>query len=323
MSTDPVPIGDPVDAAAGPGEPLVLERNAGLLYTLGPEHPPIATVDPGTRIRFGTELNIGDWLHADGDVFERSMMQPPFLNPATGPVYINGAGPGEMVVCAIEEIEVLSPGLTGLVPGNSPFPDWIREREWDVQSRVVRIADGVITSPGWPALPVRPMIGVIGTAPLIESVSTVDNGRHGGNLDVQEMAAGTTVMLPVFVDGALFALGDCHALQGDGELCGLGGIECRTWTTVRLDRAPAPPEMRWPRFETETHIGVIACARPLEDAFRLAVRELVAWMAASFGFTEPDALMLLGQVAQARATQIVNPKFTYVVKVEKRWLDAG
>jgi acetamidase/formamidase len=127
-------------------------------------------------------------------------------------------------------------------------------------------------------------------------------------------------MLPVAVDGALFALGDCHALQGDGELCGLGGIECRTHTTVRLDLAPRPAAMRWPRFENATHLGVIACARPLEDAFRLAVRDLVAWLAADYGLSQPDALMLLGQVAEARATQIVNPKFTYVVKIAKRFL---
>jgi amidase len=305
-----------------PGGALVLERSAGLIHTLGPAHPPIATVDPGARVRFGTELNIGDHLHSDDVKFDVTMVQPPYLNAATGPVFIRGAGPGDMVVCAIEEIELLSPGLTALVPGLSPFPDWIREREWGVHPRVVPIADGVVTL-GGRRLPVAPMVGVIGTSPLIESVSTVDNGPHGGNLDVQEFTAGTTVYLPVFVPGALFALGDCHALQGDGELCGCGGIECRTYTTVTLDVEPRPEAMRWPRFETDTHIGVVACARPLEDAFRIAVRELVAWMAADYGFTEEDALLLLGQVAQARATQIVNPKFTYLAKIEKRWLSAG
>jgi acetamidase/formamidase len=249
------------------------------------------------------------------------MVRPPFLNPATGPIFIRGAGPGDVVVCEIESIEPLSPGLTGLVPGLSPFPDWIREHEWGVLSKVVPIADGFVEWPGGPRLPVSPMVGVIGCAPLLDSVSTVDNGVHGGNLDVQEICAGCTVMLPVCVDGALFALGDCHALQGDGELCGVGGIECRTWTTVKLDVTQRPSAMRWPRFVNETHIGVIACARPLEDAFRLAVRDLVEWMAADYGFTVPDALMLLGQVAEARATQIVNPKYTYLAKIEKRWLE--
>jgi acetamidase/formamidase len=293
------------------------------VYTLGPGAVPIATVDPGAVVRFGTELNIGDWLHDDGDSFDVSMVQPPYLNPATGPVYVNGASAGDMVACSILEMEVISPGLTALVPRLSPFPDWIREREWGVVSRVVPLSrDGVVL--GDRVLPLRPMVGVIGCSPLIESVSTVDNGPHGGNLDVQEFGPGCTVMLPVFVDGALFCLGDCHALQGDGELCGVGGIECRTYTTVRLEVSARPPEMRWPRFVDETHIGVVACARPLEDAFRLAVRELVAWMVASYGFaSEADALLLLGQVAEARATQIVNPKFTYLVKIDKRWLVSG
>jgi acetamidase/formamidase len=91
-------------------------------------------------------------------------------------------------------------------------------------------------------------------------------------------------------------------------------------TTVALHVRPRPAGMRWPRIENDTHIGAIACARPLEDAFRLAVRELVTWMAEEHGFTVESALLLLGQVAEARATQIVNPKFTYIVKIDKRYL---
>jgi amidase len=299
---------------------LELSRSAGLLYTFGPDHPPVLSVDPGARIRIETELNIGDVLHDDDDVFSVEMVKPPWLNPATGPIEIRGASAEHVVVCDIEQIEVHSPGLTGLVPGLSPFPDWIREREFGIHANVVRIARGMIEWPDGPPIPIAPMVGVIGCAPLVEAVSTVDNGRHGGNLDVQEIGPGCRVFLPVAVDGALFALGDCHARQGDGELCGLGGIECRTHTTVRLDLAPRPAQMRWPRIETATEIGVIACARPLEDAFRLAVRDLVEWMAADFDFTVESALMLLGQVAVARATQIVNPKFTYVVKIDKHWL---
>jgi acetamidase/formamidase len=78
--------------------------------------------------------------------------------------------------------------------------------------------------------------------------------------------------------------------------------------------------MRWPRLETESHIGAVGCARPLEDAFRIAVRELVAWMQADYGMTLEEAVLLLGQVAEARATQIVNPKYTYIVKIARRWL---
>lgn len=313
----------PASGAAVSGGPLELQRSAGLLYTLGPQHEPVLRVEPGTRVRIETELNIGDVLHDASEEFTAEMVRPPYLNPATGPIEIRGATPEHVVVCDIEEIEVLSPGVTALVPRNSPFPDWLREREWGVHANVVEIAGGLIEWPGGLQIPVEPMVGVIGTAPLLDAISTVDNGPHGGNLDVQEITAGCRVLLPVAVDGALFALGDCHARQGDGELCGLGAIECRTNTTVTLDLAPRPAQMRWPRLENETHICAVACARPLEDAFRLAVRELVSWMAADYGFTETGALLLLGQVAEARATQIVNPKYTYIVKIAKRWLGAA
>jgi acetamidase/formamidase len=303
--------------------PLLLQRSAGLLYTLGPQHEPILTVDPGERVAIETELNIGDVLHTDDAIFASEMVRPPYLNPATGPIEIRGATPEHVCVCEIEQIEVQSPGVTALVPRNTPFPDWLREREWGVHANVVPIRDGFIEWPGGLRIPVQPMVGVIGTAPLLDAVSTVDNGPHGGNLDVQEITAGARVTLPVAVDGALFALGDCHARQGDGELCGLGAIECRTTTTVTLGLAPRPPELRWPRVENATHICALACARPLEDAFRLAVRELVAWMVADYGFTQEGAVLLLGQVAEARATQIVNPKFTYLVKIAKRWLRGG
>jgi acetamidase/formamidase len=110
-------------------------------------------------------------------------------------------------------------------------------------------------------------------------------------------------------------------VQGDGELCGVGAIEVRTHTTVTLDLVPRPEQMAWPRIETAEHIGAIACARPLEDAFRLAVEELVGWMGSDYSFSVPDAVMLLGQVAEARCTQLVNPKYTYIVKVAKRYLE--
>lgn len=302
-----------------PPELLQISRDH-LIYSFGAEHAPVATAQPGQRIRFETELNMGPRLTSVDQEFSLELVDP-WPNPATGPVLIDGAKSGEhVVVCDVEEIEPLSPGATALIPGMTPFPDWIREREFGLQAQVVEISDGVVHWPGGRDIPIQPMIGVVGVAPGLGSVGNADNGMHGGNMDVQEIATGTRLLLPVAIDGALFALGDCHAVQGDGELCGMGGIECRTFTTVRVDLAPKPTEMRWPRIETDSHIGTIGCARPLEDAFRIAVRELVAWMAADFGFTEPEALMLLGQVAEARATQLINPKYTYLVKINRRWL---
>jgi amidase len=198
--------------------------------------------------------------------------------------------------------------------------DWIRRRDFGVHGRVVDVQQGLVVWDETRRIPVAPMVGVLATAPLLDSISTIDNGPHGGNLDVQEMGPGCRVYLPIAIDGALFYLGDCHAVQGDGELCGIGAIEIRTHTTVRLDVVPRPDRMIWPRIETSDHIGTVACARPLEDAFRLAVEELVNWMVDNYGFTTEDALLLLGQVAEARCTQLANPKYTYIVKIAKHYL---
>ena len=248
------------------------------------------------------------------------MSRQPFVNGATGPIAVEGATVKHALACKLEKIELVPPGFTALIPGLGAFPDWIRRREFGVQYRVVDIQDGHVVWDRGLRIPVRPMVGVLGTAPLIEAVSTMDNGPHGGNLDVQELAAGTTVYLPINVDGALMFLGDCHAVQGDGELCGCGAIEVRTFTTVTVDLIDRPTAMVWPRFETDEHIGTIACARPLEDAFRLSVEDLINWMVQDYGFTQVDALLLLGQVAEARCTQVVNPKYTYVKKIAKRFL---
>jgi acetamidase/formamidase len=291
-----------------------------LCYTLSPQHRPVATVPAGSTLRIETELNIGDVLHSIDDKFDPSMIRFPYVNGATGPIAVTGATANHVLACRIEEIEVLSPGFTALVPGVGAFPDWVRRREFGVHYRLVDFKNGNILWDKDIAIPMRPMVGVLGTAPLLEAVSTADNGAHGGNLDVQEFGPGTTVLLPVKVDGALLFLGDCHAVQGDGELCGTGAIEVRTITTVNVDLRPRPTSMVWPRFETAEYLGAVACARPLEDAFRLSAEELIRWMVEDYGFSDAEAVLLLGQVAEARCTQLVNPKFTYVTKIRKAYL---
>lgn len=300
-------------------EPIVIPKGE-VRFTISRRYDPVASVEPGTRLRIETELNIGDVLHSVEDEFDASMVRLPYANGATGPVLVEGATTDHALVCDIEDVELVPPGFTALVPGFGPFVDWIRRRDFGVHGRVVDVRDGHVLWDDKIRIPVRPMVGVIATAPVLDSISTIDNGPHGGNLDVQEMGPGCRVFLPVAVEGAYFFLGDCHAVQGDGELCGIGAIEIRTHTTVRLDLAPRPERMIWPRIETAEHIGSVACARPLEDAFRLATEELVNWMVDDYGFSTEGAVLLLGQVAEARCTQLANPKYTYITKIAKRYL---
>lgn len=308
---------------AGGSTDALLVRKGTVHHTLAASHPASASIEPGDRVRVETELNIGDHLHEPGDTFDISMAAAPFLNGATGPIEVRGATCAQVLVCDIEQMELTPPGFTALAPGLWPFLEQTHPGPATVPQRVVDVRDGHVIWDERIRIPVRPMVGVLGTAPALEAISTMDCGPHGGNLDVPEFGPGTRVYLPIAVDGALLFVGDCHAVQGDGELCGFGAVEIRAHVTMRVDIAPRPAGMRWPRFEDREHIGTVACARPLEDAFRLAVQELARWLADDHGFTLPDAMLLLGQVAEARCTQLVNPHFSYVCKIAKRYLDGG
>ena len=203
----------------------------------------------------------------------------------------------------------------------NPFPDWIRNKEWGVVTKTVKIENGNILWSDQLKIAVQPMIGVIGTAPALGVPITTENGKHGGNMDIQEATISSTVFLPVYVDGALLHVGDVHAIQGDGEICCAGGIETRSILTLQVELMAKPQEMVWPRIETPNEIISIGCARPAEDAFRIAVQEMVKWMIASFNFLETDAFLLLGQILQARCTQFVDPLYTYICKVKKDLLN--
>ena len=113
-------------------------------YTLGREYAPVASVAPGTPLRMETELNIGDVLRSPGDAFDIGMVKLPFVNPVTGPVAVDGATPEHVLVCHVEAMELVPPGFTALVPGLSPFVDWIRRRDFGVHARVVDVRDGEV-----------------------------------------------------------------------------------------------------------------------------------------------------------------------------------
>jgi len=285
-----------------------------LYYTHCRNNAPTLTVDPGERFVVETELCTGGWLKDISDSYSPGTSAGP--NPCSGCTYVRGARHGDMLAVRIESIEPAGLGYTGFGPGANPFPDWIRQKEWGLVTKTVRIRDGFVEWSEGMRLAIRPMVGVLGTAPEREEFLNSRNGPYGGNLDAQEVTAGATIYLPVCVEGGLLHVGDVHAIQGDGEInCG-GGVECRGTVQLSVDVLPRPARMTWPRFLDATHIGVFACARPADDAFRLAVQDLVYWLADDYGWDEREAFLLLGQVLEARCTQFVDPLFTYVAKVK-------
>lgn len=242
------------------------------------------------------------------------------VNPSTGCIAVEGARPGQVAVVHVLGIDLHEYGFTRLRPPSAVAPRLGREEGLERAFKSVRIRDGFVEWSEGLRIPTAAMIGYVGLARPKETQSNAHNGRFGGNFDVQEIAAGARVHLPVEVDGALLHVGDVHAVQGDGEIDVAGGIETGALLTLKVELAERPGRFRNPRIETDEFIAATGFARPAEAAFAEALEDLIYWMVDEFGFTPTSAHMLLAQVLQARATQLVNPLFTYLCKVRREYL---
>jgi len=279
-----------------------------LYFETGPANRPTLRVQPGEPFEVQTQLNRGPWLdtHPDGPRL-RALLRGG--NPASGCIYVEGAEPGMVLTVHVDRIVLDPVGFTRFRGGNGALPAWLGGSGVGYQERVVAIHDGRIDWGDGRSLPVAPMLGFVGTSPEHETWANTWAGLHGGNLDVQELTSGAAITLPVNVPGALLHVGDMHARQGDGEICGSGGIEASGVVTLRCSLAPRPADFSWPRIEDATHKMVAAQGRPAEDAFRAALEALILWLETD-GMSRGDAYLWLGQVLEARCTQFVNPTFT-------------
>jgi len=290
-----------------------------LYFETGPDNAPTLRVEPGEEFEVETQINRGPWLddHPDREALKIKLRGG---NPTSGCIYVKGAEPGQMLIVHIGDIDVDPIGYTSFSGSNGAMPGWLGGTGVGAQSKVVEIRDGLIHWSDTLKIPAKPMLGFVGTAPENTRWHNGWAGEWGGNFDVPEITTGASVQLPVAVPGALLHIGDMHARQGDGEVCGAGGIEAGGRVRIRCEMADLPPTITWPRIANETHIMVAAQARPAEDAFRIAMEEMVIWLEDDYGFSSGEAYLFLGQVLEARCTQFVNPTFTYLAKVDRRYL---
>ena len=318
-----------------------------LYFETGPDNPVTLRVEPGEEFEVETQMNRGPWLDGhpheeqlreklnDGRQPQESMFNSgwsipsyvpaglPSGNPSSGCIYVEGASPGELLLVHIGQIDLDPVGYTAYSGNNGALPGWFGPNGVGAGHRVVQIEDGLIHWSDELKLPARPMLGCVGVAPARERVHNGWAGYWGGNFDAQEVTAGATLMLGVNVPGALLHIGDMHALQGDGEICGAGGIETSGRVRIRVELAPRPKSFFWPRLVNDTHVATLAMARPCEDAFRYALEALILWLEESYALSRIDAYLLLGQILEARCTAFVNPTFTYIAKVPRQFLPPG
>jgi amidase len=264
-----------------------------LLYSYDRSTPPRLRVAPGTTVTFQTrDARAGALLDREpGPLFALPKATPGRGNPLTGPIAIEGARPGDSLAVRIDEIKLVSPGWCGahahvgpLPPGRIPEP---LGRLCPIEGDIVRFSDRI-------ALPARPMVGCIGTAPDDEAPSSGLPGRYGGNLDHRVVTTGATVHLPVLVPGGLLFIGDVHASQGDGELSGVA-VEIGAEVTVTVDLRKGV-RLSWPWVEFEDVIAVLTSATEFTEARTEAVEAMLAALESQLGMRPAEALALLSAV---------------------------
>lgn len=303
---------------------ITIEDQGKLHYVYGPYADPVLTVEPGALVTVETH-----------DAFEGAIKEEvanpseylnfPFLNPQTGPIYVNGAEKGDALAVRIVSIKPRGPqpvGTTclltefgGLVATgdtallNAPLPE---------KAKKIRVDENGVYWSDTLTLPYEPFIGTIGTAPQLEAISSLQPDYYGGNMDLPDVAPDSIIYLPVQTEGGYLYLGDCHAIQGDGELCGVA-LEMPATVELQIDLIKGHGN-GWPQLETEDRMMFIGSARPMEDAARIAYRELVRWVAAETGQSEADAYMLLTMCGKVRLGNMVDPKYTIGAAIEKKYL---
>ncbi len=295
--------------------------------------PPVRKVKPGDVLELWTEDAFGGKVRTVDDLVSR-VIEFPFVNPQTGPFYVEGAEPGDTLAIHFVSIEpsrdwaasctvplfgaLTSTHQTATLQEALPEVVWIYEV--DVEKRTVTYrarAGGYAVE-----LPLDPMHGTVGVAPAsFEARSSLVPDAHGGNMDTPEMRAGATCYLGVNVEGALFSIGDGHCRQGEGETCGVA-VEAAMDTVIAIDlvKGRATP---WPRLENDSHVMSIGSARPLEDAFRIAHVDMISWLCEEYGFEMLDAYQFLTQVSESPVANVCDPNYTFVTKVAKRYLPRG
>src|SRR5262245_61109145 len=303
-----------------------------LVYTFGgaaPKH----RVAPGTHIVSWTE-DCFDGFVKTADDLPSKVMPPGHDNPQTGPFHVEGAEPGDTIAVHLLKLEParsyavssFGPGFGALVGTDrtamlgADFPETSWRYDLDTARSVARASsrDG---RHSW-EVPLAPFLGCLGVAPATAEVrSTIVPGPFGGNMDCPEVRAGNTVFLGVNVSGALLSFGDGHYAMGEGEIMGAaieGAMNVEVFVELVKKR-----ETPWPRIENEQWMMSLGVARPIEDAARIAFKDMVQWVVEKTGMDVLDAYQFVSQNAKAPLVEMVDPLYTVLVKLPKDRLPAS
>jgi len=274
-----------------------IRRNQ-VCYKMSASNAPVLRVAPGETFVAETEDCYSGNLRTPSDVFTKAMWDT--VNPATGPVFIEGARRGDTLAVEIQDIRTRDYAVMCVERGAGALGELIE----GVETSILPIRDGKLLLGEGLAAPIRPMVGVIGVAPAGGPVLTGTPGEHGGNLDCKEITAGATVYLPVFAEGALLALGDIHALMGDGEVCICGAeVSGEITLRTRLLRGTLPT----PAVETESAVWFLGSALTLDECERIVLDKAHAWLTGVLGLGANEAARFMSLLGDLQVCQVVDP----------------
>lgn len=282
-----------------------------VIYKFSSDMKPAITVIQGEVLRVQTNDCFFQQVFEESQVLDS--IDYDLLNPASGPIFIEGAEPGDLLKVKILDIIVASKGVSAVLKGEGVLGNQVK----NPKIRLIDIIDNHAVFDKNIKIPIDPMIGVIGVAPLEEDGEWATNSpwKHGGNMDTKDIKAGSTLYFPVNQKGALLALGDCHALMGDGEMC-FTGLEVPAEVIIQLD-VIKNKTMKWPLLETRDASMVIASGDSLEDAIYEASDQAIMFIKDSLKIDWEEAYIIGSLVVDLKISQVVDPKLTVRAAIPK------
>ncbi|MEH7249557.1 acetamidase/formamidase family protein [Neobacillus niacini] len=269
---------------------------------MSPKNTPVKKVESGSTVVFETLDCFSNFIQKEDQPF--SSVGWDKINPATGPLYIEDAVKGDTLKVEILDIEIDSKGVMTTAPNLGVLGNIVTGET----TKIIPIQDGKAIFNEKIHIPIKPMIGVIGTSPATEDIPTGTPGSHGGNMDCKKIIKGSTLYLPVNVPGALLSMGDLHAVMADGEIV-ICGLEIPGKVTVKVS-VIKNTSLPLPMLQSEDKVITIASAETLDEAAKLATIHMHTFIVENMGLEIDEAGMLLSLVGELRICQVVDPLMT-------------